>query len=80
MGKHNDKEFHDKLQASFRQGLEKQFRNGLAQGLYAGCKVIADKAVNEEMSPEERLSDILAFCKQITDKQTPDNNTSEKTE
>ena len=66
MGKHNDKEFQDKIKMTFRHNLEKQFRNGLAQGMYAACKVIHDKATKAEKSADEKLSEIINFCKQIT--------------
>ena len=65
MGKHNDKAFQDKIKMTFRNNLEKQFRNGLAQGTYAACKVIYDRATNEEKSAEERLATIIQFCRPV---------------
>lgn len=62
MSKHNDKAFKDKIQMSFRMNLEKQFRNGLTQGMYAACKVISEKATDESKSAEERIQDIVKFC------------------
>ncbi len=65
MAKHNDKAFQDGLRMSFRQKLEEQLKHGLAQGMYAACKVMLDKASNEEKTPEERIEDIKAFCDTI---------------
>ena len=62
MGKHNDKEFQDKIKMSFRNNLEKQFRNGLAQGMYAACKVVYDRASDETKPIEERLEAVINFC------------------
>jgi len=63
MGKHNDKEFHDKLQMSFRYRLEEQFKRGLLQGSYAITKVVYDRATDENKTVDERLENIIAFCK-----------------
>lgn len=68
MAKHNDKEFQDRIKAqerikmALRENLEKQFRNGITQGMYAACKVIFDKASDESRSHEERIKDIVTFC------------------
>ena len=69
MAKHNDKEFQDRIKAqerikmTLRENLEKQFRNGITQGMYAACKVISDKASDETKTYEERINDIITFCK-----------------
>ena len=60
--KHNDKAFQERLQMSFRMRLEEQFRNGIAQGMYAACKVINDRANAEGKTPEEKLQNIIDFC------------------
>ena len=68
MAKHNDKEFQDRIKAqekikmTLRNNLEKQFRNGITQGLCATCKVIYDKATDEGRTFEERVNAIIAFC------------------
>ena len=65
MGKHNDKAFQDQIKMTFRNNLEKQFRNGLAQGTYAACKVVYDRATDAEKNAEERLETIIQFCQPI---------------
>ena len=65
MSKHNDKEFQDGLKQAFKSGFEKQFRNGLAQGMYATCKVVYDKLSDDGKSAEDRLKDVIAFCSPI---------------
>lgn len=65
MAKHNDKEFQDKLKMSFRLKLEEQLKTGIAQGVYATCKVINDKAQDTDISSEERLANIIEFCKPV---------------
>ena len=68
MAKHNDKEFQERIKAqerikmALRENLEKQFRNGVTQGMYAACKVISDKASDEAKTHEERINDIITFC------------------
>jgi len=68
MAKHNDREFQERIKAqerikmTLRENLEKQFRNGITQGMYAACKVISDKASDETKAYEERINDIIAFC------------------
>lgn len=59
MGKHNDGMF----KRVVTDGLRKQHTAGVAQGAYAMCRVILDKATNEAKSAEERLEDIIAFCR-----------------
>lgn len=56
-GKHNDQLFRQ----HFREGFQRQHNNGIAQGAYAMCKVIHDKAVNTDIAEEERLQWIIAF-------------------
>jgi len=65
VGKHNDKEFQDKIKMTFRHNLEKQFRNGLSQGMYASCKVIHDRITDESKSIEDRINSVVEFCQQI---------------
>lgn len=62
MAKHDDKKFNETIKAKFRDGFKEQFRNGLAQGCYAVCKVVLDKAGDESKPAEERLKDIVSFC------------------
>ena len=62
MGKHNDKLFKQVVTG----GLRKQHTAGIAQGAYAMCKVILDKARNESKTAEERLNDVIAFCNVCT--------------
>ena len=65
VGRHNDKEFQDRIKMSFRHNLEKQFRNGLAQGMYAACRVVYDRLIDETKTPEERIAAIIAFCEPV---------------
>ena len=51
-----------KLREEFKKGFQEQFRNGMAQGVFAISKVIHEKATNASMSADERLADIIAFC------------------
>lgn len=62
MGKHNDKQFTEGFKNMLRGGFKEQYQNGLRQGTYAACKVIHDKAVDDSMTPEERLQKIIEFC------------------
>lgn len=62
MGKHNDKQFTEGFKSMLRGGMKQQFQEGLRQGTFAACKVIHDKALNEEKTAEERLEDIVNFC------------------
>ena len=62
MGKHNDKAFQEKIKMTFRNNLEKQFRNGLAQGMFAACKVMYDRITDESKSAEEKINAVLEFC------------------
>lgn len=58
MSKHDDNTFKRVVTG----GLQKQHTAGIAQGAYAMCSVILEKAKNEEKTPEERLEDIIKFC------------------
>lgn len=78
MAKHNDKEFHEELMMSFKQKLEEQFRRGLAQGMFAACKVMLDKASDEQKTTEELVEDIKVFCSQIVKMGTDDSSASTK--
>lgn len=71
MSKKLSKEQEAFLKKEFGRGFEEQFKNGLAQGVYAVSKVVFDKASNEELSPEERLADIANFCKVSLDVNSP---------
>ena len=68
MARHNDRAFQEKMKAQekinmvFREHLENQFRNGITQGMYAACKVIYGKAIDDTKTAEERISEIIAFC------------------
>lgn len=61
-GKHNDGMFKKVV----TDGLRKQHTTGIAQGAYAMCKVVLDKATAKEKTADERLKDIIAFCKICT--------------
>ena len=74
MGKHNDQVFRKVVTG----GLRKQHSAGIAQGAYAMCKVVLDKATDESKTIEQRLNDVIAFCSvctNIADKPN-DSNTS----
>lgn len=61
-GAHNDKAFQDRLTALFSGELETQLKNGLAQGVFAACKVVRDYATDETLEPDQRLAKITEFC------------------
>ena len=63
MSKKLDKQQEETLRQEFEKGLKAQFRNGLAQGVYSVSKVIHDKAADESLPAEERLNEIIRFCK-----------------
>ena len=58
MGKHNDQLFRKVVTGNLR----KQHTAGAAQGAYAMCKVIRDKATDETKTVEQRLEDVVGFC------------------
>lgn len=60
-GRHNDLLF----KQQFQRGLQRQHSAGVAQGAYAMCKVIHDKAVEEGKTAEERLEWITNFCEKL---------------
>ena len=62
MAKHNDQVFKRVVTG----GLQKQHTAGVAQGAYAMCKVVLDKATDESKTVEQRLDDVIAFCKICT--------------
>lgn len=62
MSKHNDQVFKRVVTG----GLKKQHTAGVAQGAYAMCKVVLDKATDESKTAEQRLEDVIAFCKICT--------------
>lgn len=57
-----NKKQEEKLRQEFKEGFQRQFRNGLSQGVYAISKVIYDKATNNSVSAEERIAEIVSFC------------------
>lgn len=59
MPRHNDNVF----KRVVTDGLKKQHSAGLAQGAYAMCNVILKKATDESKTVEQRLADVVAFCK-----------------
>lgn len=59
MGKHNDQLFKKVVTG----GLQRQHSAGIAQGAYAMCRVVLDKATDESKSIEQRLKDVIDFCK-----------------
>ncbi len=65
--KHNDKEFSDTIKAHIQHTLKERQDFGLAQGTYAACKVVYDKATAGGKSAEDKLDDIIAFCRPILD-------------
>lgn len=62
MSKHNDQVF----KRVVTDGLQKQHTAGIAQGAYAMCRVVLDKATDESKTVEQRLEDVIAFCKTCT--------------
>jgi len=61
-GAHNDRAFQDHLTALFSGELETQLKNGLAQGVFAACKVVRDYATDETLEPDQKLKKIISFC------------------
>lgn len=59
MSRHHD----DLFKQALTDGLKKQHSAGLAQGAYAMCKVIFEKATDESKTIEQRLADVVTFCK-----------------
>lgn len=51
------------LKKTFEEAFKKSFNNGMVQAGKAICKVICDKASDTNKSPEERIDDIIKFCK-----------------
>lgn len=62
MSKHNDQVFKRVVTG----GLQKQHTAGVAQGAYAMCKVVLEKATDETKPVEQRLEDVIAFCEICT--------------
>lgn len=58
MGKHNDQLFKKVVTG----GLQKQHSAGIAQGAYAMCRVVLEKATDETKTVEQRLKDVIDFC------------------
>lgn len=58
MGKHNDQLFKKVVTG----GLQKQHSAGVAQGAYAMCRVVLEKATDETKTVEQRLKDVIDFC------------------
>lgn len=54
---------HNKILETYQKNLEKARTVGIAIGVQTVCKVIYDKAMNKDKSKEERLDDIINFCK-----------------
>lgn len=52
----------EKLRKEFEHGFKTQFKNGMAQGVYAVSKVIFDRASDESVPCEERIQEIKRFC------------------
>ena len=57
MGKHNDQLFKKVVTG----GLQKQHSAGIAQGAYAMCRVVLEKATDETKTVEQRLKDVIDF-------------------
>lgn len=53
------------IRKEFENGLRQQRSIGVAQGAYAMCKVIVNKADDDSISIEERLSWIRSFCEKL---------------
>lgn len=52
--------------------LQQQHTAGLTQGAYAMCEVILDKAADETKAAEQKLEDIVGFCKVCTQNKSCD--------
>lgn len=66
MAKNNGGNLSKQQELQLKNEMVNQFTKiragGLLQGAKAMCDVILKKAKNTEKTPEERLSDIIAFC------------------
>lgn len=51
------------LRDTFTKSLKETHRNGLLQGSRAMCSVILTKANDTTKTPDERIEDIIKFCK-----------------
>lgn len=58
-----DKNQEEILRNEFAKGFKEIHNKGLLAGSKAMCSVICAKAEDESKSPEERLADIIRFCK-----------------
>lgn len=47
---------------AMRKELSKAHSLGIARGAYAMCHVVLEKAKNESVPIEDRLSDVIEFC------------------
>ena len=45
------------------ENLQKYHIDGVLSGSRNMCKAVYDKATDETLTPEERLNDIIKFCK-----------------
>ena len=59
------------MEKAIQQNLSRMHSLGLARGAYAVSQVIVKKALNEEMSAEERLQDIITFCNKAKNPDEP---------
>ncbi|MBQ8619079.1 MAG: hypothetical protein IJ418_16405 [Clostridia bacterium] len=64
--KHNDLLF----KQQFQRGFQRQHSAGVAQGAYAMCKVIHDKAIDTSKTAEERITWITNFCGKLLESAT----------
>lgn len=67
MGKQNSKEAMNRIEATFRDNLDQQYRRGLSHGTYATCKFVYDRATHDTESAEDRLAAIVQFCQPVVD-------------
>lgn len=58
------------LKQQFQKGFQRQHSASVAQGAYAMCKVIYDKAVDASKTAEERIDWIAHFCGKLLESAT----------
>ena len=63
MGKKITKVQEQQLQNLFEKRFKEMFQSGIATGARSVCSVVQDMALNEKKTTEERLNDIVKFCK-----------------
>lgn len=59
----NDVPNMDGIEAKLRDAMRSATNNGIMAGAKAMCNLVLDKAENPDKTAEEKLQDIISFCK-----------------